>query len=254
MDSLKAIIIDDELSSIKNLQQKIEEFCQEIRIVATAKRPEEGIQLIHQHKPDVVFLDIEMPRMNGFRMLDELKDLDFEIVFTTAYGHYAIDAIRISAFDYLVKPIVVKELQTTVQRLVHQAQKQSREKFDVLRQSLTDVKSQEAKIAIPTVESIEFLQIKNIVRIESSSSYSKLVLNNKQVIVVAKLLKDFEEMLTHYRFYRVHNSHLINLTYISKYIRGDGGQIVLQNGDVVDVSRRKKDEFLKLITNEGGAA
>jgi two-component system LytT family response regulator len=248
MEILKAILIDDELSSLQNLQQKLQEFCPAVKVIAIAQRPEDAILIINQHKPDVVFLDIEMPRMNGFKILEELKNIDFEIIFITAYNHYAIDAIRISAFDYLVKPVAIKELQTAVERLFNATQKKSNEKLDVLRKSMSDSKTQEQKIAIPTNDGIEFLQIKNIIRIESSSNYSKLILNNGQTILVTKLLKDFEEMLLPYRFYRIHNSHLINLSYISKYIRGDGGQLVMQNGDTVDVSRRKKEEFLKIIS------
>lgn len=247
METLKAILIDDELSSLQNLQQKLQEFCPQVTIIATAQRPEDAILLINTHKPDVVFLDIEMPRMNGFKILESFKNIDFEIIFITAYNHYAIDAIRISAFDYLVKPVAIKELQMAVERLFNITQKKSNERLDILRKSMSDTKTQEHKIAIPTSEGIEFIQIKNIIRIESSSNYSKIILNNKQTILVTKLLKDFEEMLLSYRFYRVHNSHLINLSCISKYIRGDGGQVVMQNNDVIDVSRRKKEEFLKLI-------
>lgn len=248
MEVLRAVLIDDELSSLQNLQQKLQEFCPAVKVAAAAHRPEDGILLINQYKPDVVFLDIEMPRMSGFKLLEELHDIDFEIIFITAYNHYAIDAIRISAFDYLVKPVAIKELQTTVDRLLKQSQKKSGEKLEVLRKSLSGTKTQEQKIAIPNVDGIEFLQIKNIIRIESSSNYSKLVLQNGQTILVAKLLKDFEDILLAYRFYRVHNSHLINLDYIKKYIRGDGGQVVMSNGDTIDVSRRKKDDFLKIIS------
>jgi len=249
MDVLKAILVDDELSSLQNLQQKIAEFCPEIKIVATPNKPEEAIFLIHHYKPDVVFLDIEMPRMNGFRMLEELQDLDADIIFTTAYNHYAIDAIRISAFDYLMKPISVEDLQNAVTRLMVKHKRQTSEKLSVLKKSLQENRSQEDRIAIPTSEGMEFINIKNIVRIESSSNYSKLHLLSGQTLLVTRLLKDFEEMLLPYRFYRVHHSHLINLTYIKKYIRGEGGQIVMQNGDVIDVARRKKDEFLKLIAS-----
>jgi two-component system LytT family response regulator len=248
MESLRAILVDDEKNSLENLQQKLQEFCPAIHIIATAQRPEEAIFLINHHKPDVVFLDIEMPRMSGFKMVEELKDVDFEIIFITAYNHYAIDAIRISAFDYLVKPVAVKDLQNSTNRLLENRLRQTREKLDVLKQSLSESRSQEDKIAISTTEGIDFIQVKTIVRIESNSNYSKLVLNNGHSIVVTKLLKDFEEMLTKYRFYRIHNSHLINLSCISKYIRGDGGQVVMQNGDTIDVARRKKDEFLKLIS------
>ncbi len=249
MELLKAILIDDEPSSLQNLQQKLTEFCPDVQIVAAANKPEEAILLIRQHKPDVIFLDIEMPRMNGFRMLDELGEYDFDIIFTTAYNHYAVDAIRISAFDYLTKPIAIKDLQNAVERLNKHRHLQTKDKLDVLRHSLSHSKNQEEKIAIPTSEGLEFIPIKNIMHIESSSNYSKLFFIEGKSILVTKLLKDFEDMLVPYNFYRVHNSHLINLNYIKKYIRGEGGQVMMQNGDVIDVARRKKEEFLKLINH-----
>lgn len=247
METLKAILVDDEVNSLQNLQQKLTEFCPDVEIIATAQKPEDAILLIRQLKPDVIFLDIEMPRMNGFRMLDELGEFDFDIIFTTAYNHYAVDAIRISAFDYLMKPVAIKDLQSAVERLARHRQSQTKDKLDVLRQSLSLNKSQDEKIAVPTNEGLEFIPIKNILHIESSSNYSKLFFVDGKPILVTKLLKDFEDLLLPYQFFRVHNSHLINLKYIKKYIRGEGGQVIMQNGDVIDVSRRKKDEFLKLI-------
>jgi two-component system LytT family response regulator len=247
MEPLKAILVDDELSSLQNLQQKLTEFCPDVQVTATAQKPEDAILLIRQHKPDVIFLDIEMPRMNGFRMLDELGDVDFDIIFTTAYNHYAVDAIRISAFDYLMKPIAIKDLQSAVERLARQRQSHTKDKLDVLRQSLSPGKSQDEKIAVPTNEGLEFILIKNILHIESNSNYSRLFLLEGKSLLVTKLLKEFEDLLVPYQFFRVHNSHLINLKYIKKYIRGEGGQVIMQNGDVIDVSRRRKDEFLKSI-------
>jgi two-component system LytT family response regulator len=247
MQMLKAILVDDELNSLQNLQLKIEEYCPAVRIVAQTQRPEEAVGLIQQHKPDVLFLDIEMPRMNGFKMLEQISEIDFEIVFITAYNHYAINAIRISAFDYLVKPVSIRDLQQTVERLGHHTLKKSRERAETLKRSLAHPKTQEDQLAVPTGDGLEFIQIRQIVRIESSSNYSRLVLENGKQMLVTRQLKDFEEMLADYRFYRVHHSHLVNLNYITRYIRGDGGQICLRNGDVIDVSRRKKDVFLKLI-------
>jgi two-component system, LytTR family, response regulator len=247
MNILKAILIDDELSSLQNLQQKLKEFCPDVDVIATAQKPEEAILLIQQHKPDVIFLDIEMPRMNGFRMLDEIGECDFDIIFTTAYNHYAVDAIRISAFDYLMKPIAIKDLQNAVERLAKHRQLQTKDKLGVLKNSLSNTKSQDEKIVIPTNEGLEFIPINTILHIESSSNYSKIYFQNGKSIVVTKLLKDFEDMLLPYRFYRIHNSHLINLKYIEKYIKGEGGQVRLTNGTVIDVARRKKEEFLKLI-------
>lgn len=248
MEQLKAILIDDELNSLENLQHKLNDFCPDINVVAYTQKPEEVKGLVNQFHPDVLFLDIEMPRMNGFRLLEELNESGCEIIFTTAYNHYAIDAIKISAFDYLVKPIAIKELQESVDRLLKKHTHSNKEKSDVLKQSLSADKSQEDKIGISTSDGIEFIQIKNIIRIESSSNYSKLYLTDTKSIVVPKLLREFEEMLLPYHFFRVHNSHLINLTYIKKYNRGDGGQIIMQNGDAIDVARRKKDEFLQLFS------
>ena len=247
MEPLNAILIDDEFSSLQNLEQKLTEFCPDINIVATAQKPEDAILLIRQYKPHVIFLDIEMPRMNGFRMLDELGEYDFEIVFTTAYNHYAVDAIRISAFDYLTKPIAIKDLQNAVERLINSRKHFTKDKVELLRSSLSSVKSQDEKIAIPTGEGLEFIPIKTILHIESSSNYSKLFFTDGKNILVTKQLGEFEELLSPFNFFRVHNSHLINLAYIRKYIRGEGGQVVMQNGDVIDVARRKKESFLKRI-------
>ena len=247
MEKIKAILIDDEFSSLQNLRQKIDEFCPDLQVVAMAQKPEEAMLLIKHHKPDVVFLDIEMPKMSGFRMLEELGDCNFEIIFITAYNHYAIDAIRISAFDYLLKPIAIKELQVAVDRLNKIHGSQTKEKIDILKSSMGDKKTQNDKIAIPTSEGLEFIPIKNILHIESSSNYSKIYFKEAKAILVTKLLKDFEDMLLPYNFYRIHNSHLINLNYIQKYIKAQGGQVIMQDGTIIDVARRKKDEFLKMI-------
>ena len=185
--------------------------------------------------------------MNGFKMLEQIPDVDFEVIFITAYNHYAINAIRICAFDYLVKPVGIEELQKTIERLAHFNVKKTRERADLLKKNLANPKSQEDHIAIPTHDGLEFILIKQIIRIESSSNYSKLILQNGQHMLVTRQLKDFEELLQDYRFYRVHHSHLINLNFIARYVRGDGGQITMRNGDVIDVSRRKKEVFLKLI-------
>ncbi len=248
MEKISAIIVDDEINSIQNLQQKLTEFCPSIAVVAMAQKPEEAIFLINHYKPEVLFLDIEMPKMSGFRMLEELKEVDFEIIFTTAYNHYAIEAIRIAAFDYLLKPIAIKDLQQAVERLNEIRVHQTKEKIDILRSSLNDNKTQEDKIAIATTEGLEFIPIKNILHIESNSNYSKIFFQDHHTLTVTKLLKDFEDMLVPYRFYRVHNSHLINLNYIQKYLRGNGGRVMMQDGTEIEVARRKKEDFLKRIS------
>ncbi|MCW5913206.1 MAG: response regulator transcription factor [Chitinophagaceae bacterium] len=244
---LKTIIVDDELPSLQNLEQKIREFCPDLEIIATIQKPELAAQIINSQKFDLLFLDIEMPRINGFKLLELITDRQFDIVFTTAYNHYAIDAIRISAFDYLLKPIGVSELQATINRLIENKSGSTQQRLDVLKKSLSGNLSQEDRISINTTEGIEFYQIKEIVYIESSSNYSKLHLENGKVLLVTRLLKEFDELLTPYSFFRVHHSYLINLNHLKKYIKGDGGQVVLSNGDTLDVSRRRKDEFIKAL-------
>jgi two-component system, LytTR family, response regulator len=247
MQSLRAILVDDEINSLQNLQQKLTEFCPAIQIVVTAQQPEEAILFIHHYKPDVVFLDIDMPRMNGFKMIEEIEEVDFEIVFTTAYNHYAVDAIRISAFDYLVKPVSVKDLQRCVDRLTENRVRKTRERLDVLRQGLNDSLSQEDKIALPTSDGIDFIRIKEIIYIESDSQNSKVVLTDNKSLLVTKPLKDLEELLFKYHFYRVNIPYLINLLAIKRYVPGDGGEVVMQNGESLPVAKRKKEEFLKMI-------
>jgi two-component system LytT family response regulator len=247
MEPIKTILIDDERSSLENLEQKIREFCPELEIIAMVEQPTEALLLIRHHKPDVIFLDIEMPRLNGFRMLDELGDYSAEIIFTTAYNHYAIEAIRISAFDYLMKPVSIPDLQATVSRLSTRLAKATQERLDVLRQSLNKTANPDQKIAVPTWEGLEFILIRNVVRIESSTNYSRLFFVNGESLLVTRQLKEFEELLTPYRFCRVHNIHLINLQYVKRYVRGEGGSVVMENGDEIDVSRRKKDDFLRQL-------
>lgn len=244
---LKAILVDDELPSLQNLEQKIREFCPDIEVVATIQKPELAIQMINSQKIDVLFLDIEMPRMNGFKMLEMIPEKKFDIIFTTAYNHYAIDAIRISAFDYLLKPINVSELQSTVNRLFANKASYTQQRLDILHKNLGGTYSQSDRISINTTDGIEFYKIEDIIFVESSSNYSRLHIEGGKSLLVTRLLKEFEELLTPYGFFRVHHSFLINLSHLKKYIRGDGGQVVLTNGATLDVSRRRKDEFIKAL-------
>jgi two-component system, LytTR family, response regulator len=251
MEPIKTILIDDERSSLENLEQKIKAFCPQLIVVATSEQPAEAIFLIRHHRPDVIFLDIEMPHMNGFRMLDELGDYHGEVIFTTAYSHYAIEAIRLSAFDYLLKPVIIQDLQATVSRLARQLARLTQERLDLLRQSLSRSQSQDDRIAVSTGDGLEFILVRDVVRIESSSNYSRIFLMQGKTILVTRQLKEFEEMLRPYRFCRVHNVHLINLNHVRKYIRGEGGRVLMGNGDEIEISRRRKDDFLKLMSPLG---
>jgi two-component system, LytTR family, response regulator len=242
-----AIIIDDEQKGRIALKQKLLDYCPEIKLIGEADSGMQGIELIGQLNPDIVFLDIEMPGMDGFEMLKKIAEKKFHIIFTTAYDHYAIKAIRFAAFDYLLKPVDIEELKQTIEKLKqNETKNQTVKKLEVLEQHLF-ANSALNKIAIPTLDGLLFYNIDDIIYLEAHSNYTEIHFSSNQKLTASRTLKEFEEMLPIDKFFRPHHSHIINLQYIKRYIRGDGGQIELQNGTVVSVSRKKKDEFLKVI-------
>lgn len=245
---LHAIIVDDEESNLSSLKEKLHRHCPQINIVALCDSAHKGIDAIDSLKPDIVFLDIEMPVMNGFLMLQELTYKNFELIFTTAYDHYAIKAIRYSALDYLVKPIDIEELKTAVARAEEKKQGQTANRqLELLLENLSPKKNNYQRIAVPTAEGLQFIKVDEIVYLEASVNYTHIFLETGQKYVVSHTLKDFEEMLDPHIFLRIHHSYIINKNFAEKYIRGEGGQVVLSNGIRLDVAKRKKTEFLKAI-------
>ena len=244
---ITAIIIDDETKGRLALREKLSTYCPQINLLAEATNGREALTMIQQHAPQLIFLDIEMPRMNGFEMLNEVVDKNFHIVFTTAYDQYAIKAIKYAAFDYLLKPIDIEELKTAVDKIEAAENNQTNKQVELLQQNMQNPKKQLNKLAIPTLEGLLFYDINDIVHLEANSNYTNIYMTNKVKVTASKTLKDFEELLPESIFFRTHHSHLINLKFIKRYIKGDGGQIELQNGDYVEISRRKKEEFLKAI-------
>jgi two-component system LytT family response regulator len=245
---ISAIVIDDESKGRLALREKLSAYCPQITVLAEATNGQEALILIQQHKPQLIFLDIEMPRMNGFEMLNELPEKNFHIIFTTAYDQYAIKAIKYAAFDYLLKPIDIEELRTAISKIDTRENSETKKQVELLSQNMQQPKKQLSKLAIPTLDGLLFYNISDIIHLEANSNYTNIYLINKIKITASKTLKEFEELLPEDIFFRTHHSHLINLNYIKRYIKGDGGQIELQNGSVVDVSRRKKEEFLKAIS------
>ncbi|MEO5581970.1 MAG: LytTR family DNA-binding domain-containing protein [Saprospiraceae bacterium] len=244
---LNAIIIDDELKGRIVLHQKLKEYCPQVTVTGEAANGEEGLKIINTLKPDIIFLDIEMPRMNGFEMLNDIREKNFHIIFTTAYDQYAIKAIKYAAFDYLLKPIDIDELRSAIERIASKENINTRKQIELLQQNMQHPMKQLNKLAIPTLEGLLFYDINDIVQLEANSNYTNIFFINHSKILASKTLKDFEELLPADIFFRTHHSHLINLNYIKRYIKGDGGQIELQNGNFVDVARRKKEEFMKMI-------
>jgi two-component system LytT family response regulator len=250
MSKLKAIIIDDEVRSRESLKQKISLYCADVDIIAECENGEQGIVAIEAKEPDIVFLDVEMPRMNGFTMLQQLHNRNFELIFTTAYDHYAIRAIKFSALDYLVKPIEVEELCAAVE-MVKQKRKQNtgNERLETLLHNLMLEKNQSNRIAIPSLEGLQFVEVNDIIYLEAESNYTIIYIKPSQKITVSKTLKDFEELLPHSTFIRIHHSWIINKNHVQKYLKGEGGQVIMSNGKRLDVARRKKEEFIKAIGN-----
>lgn len=249
-DKLTAIIIDDEVRSRQSLKQKILLNCSDVEVIAECENGEQGIQAIEDKKPDIVFLDVEMPRMNGFTMLQQLRNRNFELIFTTAYDHYAIRAIKFSALDYLVKPVEVEDLCTAIEA-VKQKRKQhsNNERLETLLYNLMTEKNQPNRIAIPSLEGLQFIEVSDIIYLEAESNYTIIYLKPSQKITVSKTLKDFEELLPQHIFIRIHHSWIINKNHVQKYLKGEGGQVIMSNGKTLDVARRKKDEFMKAIGN-----
>jgi two-component system, LytTR family, response regulator len=242
---IEAIIIDDELHCVETLTEKLKMYCPEIEVIKTFVKPTEAIHYLSDHDVDVVFLDIEMPVLNGFSMLEKLGRINFQLVFTTAYDQYAIKAIKFSAFDYLLKPVSKEDLLALAQRLATKKlpEKTTDEQFSVLMQHLSQGATDQMKISIPTHEGIIFTYVKDLIRVESESNYSYIHFSNRKPILVSKTLKEFEDLLTPYKFFRVHNSHLINTRLIAKYVKSDGGSVIMENGDRIEISRRKKESL-----------
>lgn len=246
MSMLKTIIIDDELKGRIALRQKIADYCPGVEVVGEAASGEEGLEAIRRLEPQLVFLDIEMPGMDGFEMLRAIEQKNFHLIFTTAYDQYALKAFRFAACDYLLKPVDIEELRQSVSRVLQQAQIQTQQKIQTLEENLRGG-TVLSKIAVPTGNGLFFYNLSDIVYLEAQSNYTEIHFLTEPKLLASRTLKEFEELLPADSFFRAHHSYIINLNYIKRYIRGDGGQIEMQNGKFIDLARRKKDLFLSLI-------
>jgi two-component system, LytTR family, response regulator len=248
---IKALIIDDEKASAELLSLKIKKAAPDVQVKGIYHSGQAALQAMELEEPDVIFLDIEMPGMDGITVAKQLDAENTEIIFTTAYDQYAIEALRIKALDYLLKPVNEKDLDASLlrlrQKLMEKEKIRTAHSIENIFEKMQALNTYYDKIAISTLEGILFIPVKEIVRVESLNNYSKLYLITGKNIVASKTLKLIEEMLIHYRFFRPHKSHLVNLEYITKYIRGEGGMIIMADGSEVDVSRQRKQEFLKVF-------
>jgi len=244
---IKAIIVDDEPYCSEALSILLKRYCPQVELVGSYHSGADALDRIREQPPQLLFLDIEMPRMNGFEMLEKIKDLSFELIFTTSYDQYAIKAIRFSALDYLLKPIDREELQRSVMKVGQRLQYPSPQQMDILFQKLQSPAHLLNKIAIPTMDGLQMVTVDHIVHCSSDSNYTILSLKNQQKIVASRTLKEIEELLEEYSFLRVHHSSLANLNEVHKYVKGEGGYLIMSDGSSINVSRSRKEGLLKKL-------
>lgn len=243
---MKAIIIEDEIHQQELLLEMLNKHFHAIDCVGVATNVESGLSLINSVQPDLIFLDVILASGTCFDLLQKLDTREFDIIFTTSYEEYAVRAFRLAAIDYLLKPIALDELKTAISKL--HAHRTARETFDHIKVLLSNINGDsrdEPRIALPTLTGFTLVAIDDIVRCESDNTYTTFYLKNNRHILISKTLKSCEKILTDYSFFRVHNSSLINLKYIKEYIKGEGGIIIMQDGKEVNVSRRRKEAFLR---------
>jgi two-component system, LytTR family, response regulator len=246
---MKAILIDDEQNATEALQNMLRMVTPDVEIVGIANEAQRGLDLIQTLKPDLVFLDIQMPYMTGFELLEKLGRFNFSVIFTTAYDQYALQAFKVSATDYLLKPIDMDELEAAVEK-VRERLKQPQPNFDALEQLFKQVKKNNTeRLALPTSDGLVFIAIEDIIRLQSDSNYTTFYLTRKEKIVVSRTLGEYEPTLTAQNFCRVHHSHIINMAHLKRYFKNDGGYVEMSDGSKVEISRRKKDDFLAKLEN-----
>ncbi|MEP6727183.1 MAG: LytTR family DNA-binding domain-containing protein [Bacteroidota bacterium] len=243
---IRAIIIDDEQHCLDTLSYLLKQNCPEVQLVDQCRSAKSGLEAIRTLKPDLVFLDIEMPIMNGFELLEQLSVLSFAVVFTTGYDQYAIKAIRFSALDYLLKPVNPKELIAAIKK-VHEAQHLPlAEQFQMLLKQILDKNAGFNKIAVPTAGGFELIPAEQVIYCEAKDNYTHFILANKTKIIACRTLKEIENQLADFPFFlRVHNSYLVNLNEVKKYVRGEGGHLIMSDASSINVSRTRKDALLK---------
>ena len=243
-----ALIIDDEKNGRENLAGLIRQYCPQLSIVAEAASVGEAIQKIEEFRPRLIFLDIEMPGGNGFKLLEHFKTFPFEVIFVTAYDNFAIKAIRFSASDYILKPINLNELIAAVEKVCRRITQQN-ENEQIRQLYLNTRHPANPKIGLPTGERIEFVQVNSIIRCQGESNYTHIYFTDRKPVLSAKSLIEFEELLGEYGFIRVHKAHLVNLNHVTSLSKNDGGILTMSNGDSVMISRRRKDFVSESLKN-----
>lgn len=252
---IKTIIIDDEFNASEFLEKMLKRyFPNKFHICKTCENIDDAVKAVEEHQPDLVFLDIQMPNKNGFELFKEIKEINFEVIFTTAHSEYAIDAIKRSALDYLLKPINYIDLLGAVNRFEQKNKKENQEKqLNILIENIDSGDTAHKKIAIATETGFEFVKFNTIIYLEAQNNYTKFNLTNGSSITTSKTLKHFEEILPSELFFRIHKSYLVNMNFIKRFTKGDEQFVELITGQQLPVSIRKKDEFINAITKKTNA-
>lgn len=244
---IKALIVDDELKSRESLSIILSDFFDDVHVVGLSQNVSEALDHIKRTKPDVVFLDIQMQRETGFDLLLSLQQVDFEVVFTTAHSEYAIKAFKFSAIDYLLKPIDLSELSNAIRKVQQKRGSDIMTRLEQLFHNLRPVPAQQYKIGLPTSDGLVFVRTEDILYCEADSNYTIFFTTDGTRHIVSRTLKEYDDLLAEHHFFRIHNSYLINLNWVKKYVRGEGGQVIMTNDATLDVSRRRKDALLERL-------
>ena len=245
---IRTVLIDDETDSIRVLQKLLETYCPQIEVVGTAEGVETGLEVIQATRPDLLLLDIEMTQGNAFDLLNQLRPLTFQVIFVTAFDNYAIRAFKYSAVDYLLKPVDIDELVSAVRRVAERSQQRTIvDQMQVFLDNMGTYSLAQQKMAVPTVDGLIFINLREVVSLEAKSNYTQINLDNGEVVMATRTIKDYEDILPETLFCRIHNSHIINLQKIEKYHKGRGGYVVLEDGSEIEVAIRRRQEFLRRL-------
>lgn len=246
---MKALIVDDEVSNRENLQQLLRSYAPDVVVCAVAEDVDSGRQAIKIHRPELVFLDIQLYEQSGFDLLKQLGEINFEIIFVTAYDQYGIQAVKFAALDYLLKPIDIDELATAVSKARTAInQKQKNERLGYLLEYLKDDNQTRPRIALPLFDETRYVNINDIIRCEADNTYTRFILNGGEQILVSKTLKEYAGMLLNYSFLRSHQSHLVNTVFIKSWLREDGGSLLLTDGTKIPVSKLNREKTKEMLT------
>jgi two-component system, LytTR family, response regulator len=244
LKNIKTILVDDEANNLQFLQSLLKDNCPLLQVMETANTSTNGFLMIQELHPQLVFMDVDMPGMTGFEVLKKLEPLSFEVIFVTAYNQYAMEAFEYNAVAYITKPIVTEKLVAAVEKAITKIEekKYTEHIFSLLEN--VQQKSEHDKIALPTLQGLQFVKLNQICYVESSGNYSNFLLADNTKIMVSRQLGEYEKLLPTDNFVRIHDKHIINLTCIKEYIKGSGGEVILENGARLTVAARRKDELL----------